>query len=525
MRGTICAVVIGLSASLAKAQTVTIQNLPQFEWVASINNDGLIAGIAGGRAVIAKPGEAATVIDGGLGSTSFPRVVNDRGQVAGEYSVPATGARQAFFYDPDLGTVDLFVADTLVFSSTINDLGQMFWVTSTRSDQRMHVRDEAGGITSIAIPGGYVFDANDRGQALSTVFGTVAGVTTFSEGTLSHLEIDAPSYFYTELHDINNVGQAVGRLGIPDRAAFWDGDNGLRELIGPGEADGFDHIASAINDHGLVALTLIPESRWWDSEFAYYSLDGGLIRLEQPVIREPASCIPGTLQMSTSAVVGFSQTLRYDTLNNRGQALVRIRLQCQVGSDFPIIEIPAIATVEKGMQILPLPRGLQLEDLFREVADEFGRIVNIYRWVDFSNGALNDRGKMIGNFRTRSWDGTFESTAHLYDLNPTPIADVKANGSDYFLLVSATESVHVTLSFAPGGRLGEPGEYWGTLLSSTGNYPLFGFQAELFELGETSLFDGPLPPGWYVFLFNVEDTPDEVYQLGWFDFVIVLVTP
>jgi hypothetical protein len=522
MRDTLCATVIFLSAWSINAQTGTVQDLPQFEQVTSINNDGLIAGYANGRAVIAKPGEEATVIDGGLGSSSFPGVVNDRGQVVGAYRVPGTGGQQPFLYDPDFGTVDLSVADTLLYSSTLNDLGQMFWVTNSRSGQRMHVRDESGETTSIAIPYAFVFVANDRGQALSFT-GSGTAVTTFSEGTLSHLEIDAPNYAFTELYDINNVGQAVGRVS-PNRAAFWDEDDGIRELIGPDEAAGFGHIASAINDHGLVALTLLPGGGFSGTEFAFYSLDQGLIRLEQPDIPEPAACVPGTFHMSTYAGVGSAPT-RDQTLNNRGQALVRIWLECQVGSDFPFIEIPAIATVEDGIQLLPLPRGLQLKDLFREVVDELGRTVNIYRSVDFSLGALNDRRKMIGNFRTESWDRDYQSTAHLYDLSRMPVADVKANDSDYFLLVSATESVNVTLSFAPGDRSGEPGEYWGTLLSSFGNYPLFGFQAELYELGETSLFDAPLPPGWYVFLFNVEDTPDEVYQFGWFDFVIVLVTP
>ena len=87
-----------------------------------------------------------------------------------------------------------------------------------------------------------------------------------------------------------------------------------------------------------------------------------------------------------------------------------------------------------------------------------------------------------------------------------PIADVQANGSDDPLVVSASESVNVTLSFDPGGVLGEPGEYRGILLSSFGNLRLFGFQAELIELGEPSLFDARLPPGWYVFLFNVDSS-------------------
>lgn len=261
VRGTIWGAVVWTFASSATAQTkVTIEDLPQFEYVRSINNNGLVVGEANGRAVVAKPGEPTTVVDAGLGNYPFPRAINDRGQVVGQYSLPDLQGSRAFLYDPDWGIIDLSVADARSASSTINDLGQAFWVTTSPSGQlHMNVRDELGNTISIDTPLATVFDANNRGQALSDVPLGGGAVTTFSAGTLSQIEIDDPT-FTTRLYDINNVGQAVGRFYPPNRAAIWDENNGLRQLIEPGEADGFDHIASAINDHGLVALTLIPDS-------------------------------------------------------------------------------------------------------------------------------------------------------------------------------------------------------------------------------------------------------------------------
>lgn len=259
-------------------------------------------------------------------------------------------------------------------------------------------------------------------------------------------------------------------------------------------------------------------------EFAFYSLDRGLIRLEQPSVAAPAACEPGTFNVGTVAGMGIGST-RDQSLNNLGQALVRVELQCQVGRSSLYFQVPAFATVKDGIQFIPLPRGLQVEDLFEEVVNQYGETVNVFAAADISYFALNDRGKMAGNFFTISWDDTFETTAHIYDLTPMPIADIEANGFDPPLTVSAGESVNITLALDPGEKLGQPGEYWGILLSSFGNFVLFDSQAELVEFGETSLFDAPLPVGWYVFVFNVDGTPDGLYQPGWLDYVVVEVKP
>ena len=134
-------------------------------------------------------------------------------------------------------------------------------------------------------------------------------------------------------------------------------------------------------------------------------------------------------------------------------------------------------------------------------------------------------------------DGTFwiAYSGHVHNLefgmanievtSAPPVPDIKTNGSDGPLLVAPAESVNLTISLDPGDMAGEWADWWGILLSSYGTFPLFGFQAPLFELPETSLFDIPLPPGWYVFLFNLDDTPDLSFDLMWHDYVVVVCLP
>ena len=118
-----------------------------------------------------------------------------------------------------------------------------------------------------------------------------------------------------------------------------------------------------------------------------------------------------------------------------------------------------------------------------------------------------------------SWD---EFLSRYYG---EPIPDIKANGSDGPLFVTPSESVDISISLAPGDKAGVWADWWGILLSSYGNFPLFGFQAPLFELPETSLFSRPWPMGWYIFLFGLDDVPDGAFELDWYDYVIVVSLP
>jgi predicted GH43/DUF377 family glycosyl hydrolase len=138
-----------------------------------------------------------------------------------------------------------------------------------------------------------------------------------------------------------------------------------------------------------------------------------------------------------------------------------------------------------------------------------------YRWwVD-----VYDTNK---NNRTRSQWLSF-MTGEGEELNPAP--DIKANGLDGPLFVTPSESVDISISLDPGDMTGEWADWWGILLSSYGNFPLFGFQCPIFELPETSLFSIPWPVGWYIFLFGLDDVPDGAFELDWYDYVVVVSQP
>lgn len=105
--------------------------------------------------------------------------------------------------------------------------------------------------------------------------------------------------------------------------------------------------------------------------------------------------------------------------------------------------------------------------------------------------------------------------------------DVKANNQDGLVQVSTSDSVDLTVSLSPGNLAGQTAD-WAALVLPLANptwIPLFGFQTELIEVSQTSLFNNPLPAGWYVFLFNVDTNADGQIQLEHYDYVIVGVTP
>jgi hypothetical protein len=129
-----------------------------------------------------------------------------------------------------------------------------------------------------------------------------------------------------------------------------------------------------------------------------------------------------------------------------------------------------------------------------------------------------DGSNIVGYY----YDASMTAHGFLYNYEP-PIPEIKANGSDGPLFVAPGTDVDITVSLDPGDKAGEWADWWGIALSSYGNFPLFAFQTPLFELPETSLVDIPLPPGWYVFLFNLDDTPDSSFDLMWYDYVVVVV--
>jgi len=128
-----------------------------------------------------------------------------------------------------------------------------------------------------------------------------------------------------------------------------------------------------------------------------------------------------------------------------------------------------------------------------------------------------DGSNIVGSYEDAS------GTIHGFLYDEPPIPDIKANGSDGPLYVPWGERVNLTISLDPGGKAGEPAEWWLMLLSFHGNFPLFTFEAPVFELPEISLGRLALHTGWHIFLFNLDDTPDSRFDLMWYDYVTVIV--
>jgi hypothetical protein len=115
-----------------------------------------------------------------------------------------------------------------------------------------------------------------------------------------------------------------------------------------------------------------------------------------------------------------------------------------------------------------------------------------------------------------------DNVSVLINVTELPIPDIKANGLDGPLFLTPSQNVNISISLDPGDMTGVLVDWWGILLSSYGNFPLFGFQAPLFELPDTSLFSRPWPVGWYIFVFGLDDVPDGAFELDWYDYVVVV---
>ena len=114
------------------------------------------------------------------------------------------------------------------------------------------------------------------------------------------------------------------------------------------------------------------------------------------------------------------------------------------------------------------------------------------------------------------------------------VPDIKANGSDAPLFVTPSENVNITVSLDPADMLGERCDWWIGMMSRFGTLWLkpglgwkwsitpipFG-QYPLFDLSETSVFNTNLPVGYYLFFFILDDSPDGIFDMTWYDYVVV----
>jgi len=121
---------------------------------------------------------------------------------------------------------------------------------------------------------------------------------------------------------------------------------------------------------------------------------------------------------------------------------------------------------------------------------------------------------------------TYGKDVYLIYHNPYPLPDIKANGSDGPLYVTAQETVNISVSLDPVEMDGVLCDWRVLALSSSGLQKFVETTWPLFEVPETSLFETTLSAGWWIFLFILDDKPDFILdRFTWFDSVVVISEP
>ena len=116
-----------------------------------------------------------------------------------------------------------------------------------------------------------------------------------------------------------------------------------------------------------------------------------------------------------------------------------------------------------------------------------------------------------------------------------PVPDIKANGQDGSVTLSAGASASITVNLNPGDQAGKNAEWWVAAATPFGwfsyVYPagwepgIFRtFQGLLFEiLSPVELLNQALPPGGYIFYFALDEIADGAPNITWYDAVNVRV--
>lgn len=149
---------------------------------------------------------------------------------------------------------------------------------------------------------------------------------------------------------------------------------------------------------------------------------------------------------------------------------------------------------------------------------------------DINNDQMNDVVLASG----------YDGLAVLYSaLQPPPLPDIKANGSDGPVHLSPADTVEITVSLDPGSMEGVRCDWWVVARTRYGNYwlapsmnwvrsnnPISVRMRDLIDLPEISVLSRALPPGKYTFFFVLDDRPNGVLDdLTWRDSVVVMSSP
>jgi len=105
-----------------------------------------------------------------------------------------------------------------------------------------------------------------------------------------------------------------------------------------------------------------------------------------------------------------------------------------------------------------------------------------------------------------------------------PVPDIKVNGEDGPLSMIAGESANVSIALDPGDWIGERADWWVGIMSPYGTFWLISRPIRLFEMPERSILEIPLSPGLWFFFFVLDDKPDRIIGLTWYDYVAVAVS-
>lgn len=122
-----------------------------------------------------------------------------------------------------------------------------------------------------------------------------------------------------------------------------------------------------------------------------------------------------------------------------------------------------------------------------------------------------------------------------------PVPDIKANGQDTPLFISKDnltgELINITVALVPGYMEGRSCDWWVGALAPFGTYwlnpqrnwvksdrPIYVGQYPLFRFSSFSIFNDTLPTGIYTFFFILDENADGIFDMTWFDYVVVTVT-
>ncbi|GAX60406.1 serine protease, subtilase family [Candidatus Scalindua japonica] len=107
-----------------------------------------------------------------------------------------------------------------------------------------------------------------------------------------------------------------------------------------------------------------------------------------------------------------------------------------------------------------------------------------------------------------------------------PSVKIKVNGNDDLVSVSPNDNVTYSLSIDAGDSLGLPVELWLGVMSPYGTFRILsGIDIPLINLSDTNLFTFPLPAGIWAWFIIIDDKPDDVLDLKWYDWAVVLSLP